>query len=119
VPADKNNIMKAIYTFYGFSAMSMYNTILSTLDFYIARMPGYNPDFVFSFVLTVLVIFCAFFVILYSYKLNFYVKNNLVILLEIPITLGLPLLNEYVGTSKGRFISFIIVNMLISAVYSL
>ena len=76
---------------YGFSALSVFNTVLSTLDYFIKVMPGYRPDFVCSFGVSVLAIFSTMVVILYAHKIRFPLKNNLVILIRIPFTIAIPI----------------------------
>jgi hypothetical protein len=42
-PKDRGNIIYWVYVLYGFSVLSIFNSILSTLDFFINSMPSYNP----------------------------------------------------------------------------
>jgi hypothetical protein len=93
---DKGNVVYWIYVLYGFSVLSIFNSILSTLDFFIESMPDYNPQFILDLGLNLFVTISALFVIVYGYLLRFEIKNNLIILLQIPFTLGLPLICNYV-----------------------
>lgn len=116
---DENNVMYYIYVLYGFASLSVFNCLLSTLDFFSRVMPGHNPSFVLSFVLSVLVIFSTFFVILYAHKLDFYFKNNCCILINIPILLSVPILSNYLETSDQRFTAFNILLMVLSVISAL
>ena len=78
---DKYNILFMVYMLYGFAALSVFNSVLSTLDYFIRVMPGYRPDFVCTFGLSVLAIFSILAVILYAHKIKFPLKNNLVTLI--------------------------------------
>ena len=73
--------MYMIYILYGISYFAIYNAILSSLSFYIKEMPDKDPDFVLGFFSNILAFISSFIVILFSHKLNYYLKNNLLIVI--------------------------------------
>ena len=42
---DKGNVIYYIYLLYGFSTLATYNSVLSTLEYFIEEMPTRNPGF--------------------------------------------------------------------------
>ena len=79
-PVDLNNTVYWIYVLYGFSVLAIFNSILSTLDYFINSMPDYSPEFVVDLGLNIFVTISAVFVIVYGHLLSFEVKNNLCII---------------------------------------
>ena len=97
-----------VFTVYGFSVLAIFNSILSTLDYFIERMPDYNPNFFISFGLNIFVCFLTMFIIVYGHKLQYFCKNHFACLLQIPLTLGLPILPHVISDEKTRFIAFVL-----------
>jgi hypothetical protein len=104
---------------YGFSVLSIFNSILSTLDYFINSMPSYNPSFILDLGLNLFVAFTGLFVIVYGYVLSFEVKNNVCILMQIPLTLALPLACKFFDNENVIFVVFLICLMLLGSVNSL
>ena len=81
VPKDEGNIIYYIYLLYGFSLLVVFNSILSTLTYFINQMPGYSPSFVVSFGFNLLVMLMLVFIMVRGHLIAFKVKNNLMLLL--------------------------------------
>jgi heme/copper-type cytochrome/quinol oxidase subunit 4 len=92
---------------------------MSTLGFFIAEMPGYNPSFFVGFLWSILLIFCVVLIIIYGHKLTWGFKNNLIIFILVPITLSLPIFIYYLDTPGARFAAYAIILLLISVLNSL
>lgn len=108
-----------IYVLYGFSVLAIFNSILSTLDYFKKSMPDYSPEFVVDLGLNIFVTISAIFVIVYGHLLSFEVKNNFMIIVQIPFTLALPLACKLIESEKIMFIVFIASLMLLGIVNSL
>ena len=103
----KSNRMYWVYVIYGFSVLSNFNAILSTLDFLIKAMPGHNPAFYVGFGMQLFVCVSMIFVIVYGHLFPFYLKNNLMILIQIPILLMIPLGTKIFESSDDRFACYV------------
>ena len=66
---------------YGFAALSSYNSVLCTLDFYIKIMPDNSPSFVFGIAMNSLSFLSQIGFLFYGYKVRYPIKNNLFIIL--------------------------------------
>jgi len=108
-----------VYVAYGFSSLAMYNTLLSTIDFFIKQMPDHNPSFFLGLGFNLLVGFTAVFVMVYGHYLAFTFKNNISILIQIPFSIALPLSSNFLKNANSRFIAFIFIMMALGAVNSL
>mmetsp|Transcript_12862 Transcript_12862/g.21759 ORF Transcript_12862/g.21759 Transcript_12862/m.21759 type:complete len:91 (-) Transcript_12862:139-411(-) len=82
--------MYIVYAFYGFASMSFFNILLSTLDYFNEAMPDYNPSFFLNLGLNIAVVILMNFVILYSHRVSFPIRNNFMILAQIPLTIAIP-----------------------------
>ena len=116
---DLKNTMYWVYVLYGFSVLAIFNSILSTLDYFEKSMPDYSPEFVVDLGLNIFVTISAIFVIVYGHLLTFEVKNNFMILVQIPFTLALPLACKFIEDEKTMYIVFIASLMLLGIVNSL
>lgn len=105
-----------VYVAYGFSSLAMYNTLLSTIDFFIKQMPDHNPSFFLGIGFNLLVVFIAVFVMVYGHHLSFTFKNNISILIQIPFSIALPFTCTYFQNTDSRFIAFIFIMMALGAV---
>ena len=115
----ESRTMYLVFVAYGFSALAIFNTILSTLDFFIAQMPGYNPSFWVGLGLNLFVSITMIFVLVYGHLLSYGFKNHVAILLQIPLTLSLPLGAYYIEVGEGRFLAYVFNMMILGAVNSL
>lgn len=105
-----------VYTMYGFSVLAIFNSILSTLDFFMERMKNYNPSFFISFGLNMFVCLLMIFIMVYGHKLNYFCKNHAACFLQIPLTLGLPIFPQIIEDEKTRFIVFVVDLMTLGSV---
>lgn len=96
-----------IFVVYGFSILLNYNAVISTLDFLNKAMPGHNPSFFVGMGLQLFVALTVLFVIIYGHLVKFHIKNNLMILIQIPISLMIPLSVKMSESSDVRFYIFI------------
>lgn len=81
-------------------------------------MPNNHPTYFVSFGFNSFVIIFLAYVILYGHKLKFAFKNNLMIFLSIPLTIGLPLICEFSDTEQNKFYGFLVMLIGIGAVNS-
>lgn len=115
----EDKTMKWVFVVYGFSALAIFNCILSSLDFFIEQMPDYNPSFWVGLGLNLFVCVAMVFVLIYGHKLNYSFKNHGAILIQIPLTLSLPLSAQYFEDVKTRFLLYVFNMMILGAVNSL
>lgn len=108
--------MYYVYTLYGFSALAIFNSVLSTLDFFIERMPNNDPNFVVSFSVTIFQIITLIFIMVYGHKVSYFCMNHGACLVQIPLTLGLPILTQTLAEERMRFIAFNVLLMAIGGV---
>ena len=108
-----------IYVFYGFSGLGVFSTVVSSLDYLIQEMPGHSPSFFVGIALNLFVGIMQVFVIVYGHLVHFKIKNNLMILIQIPMTLLVPLGCVYFDTPDARFYCFAALMVSIGAVNSL
>ena len=108
-----------VYVLYGFSSLAAFNVVLSTLAFFVKKMPGYSPDFFVGFFWSVLMVFSSLLVVIYGYKLTWGFKNNVVILWLVPICLCLPIFSEYMPSSASKFGAYSVLLITISVSNSL
>lgn len=94
MPKD-DKAMYWVYVMYGFSVLSIFNAFLSCLDYFIAQMGDYNPTFYLTLGLNTFVIIMMYFGILYGKYFSFTFRNNVMILIQIPITIGVIFLCKY------------------------
>lgn len=99
--------------------MSIFNTIISALDFLILKMPGYDPSFWVGFGWNTLGIVTMIFVILYAHKCNYFCKNHLTIVLQIPLTLSIPILANYLQLTSSRFYAYVLNMMVLGCINAL
>ena len=118
-PEDDRNVVYWCYVLYGFSVLAIFNSILSTLDYFINSMPSYNPSFLLDLGLNLFVAITGLFVIVYGYILSFEVKNNMMIIMQIPFTLALPLACKLLDNETTIFVVFLLCLMLLGSVNSL
>ena len=103
---------------YGFAMLIIFNSVLSTIDYFIKSMPDYQPSFFVSFGFNLLVMVFLGIVILRGYKLPFAVKNNLMMFVSIPLALLMPLTSEYVEKQSQKFTLFVLLLVVIGMVNS-
>jgi hypothetical protein len=96
------------YVVYGIAVLGAYNCILSSLDYFIEQMPGYNPSFWVGLGLNFMVCFAMSFVMVYGGLCSFSCRNHVMQLLQVPLTLSLPIFANFLKTPKHRFIAYVI-----------
>ena len=104
---DKSKLIYYVYLAYGFGMLTLYNAVLSTLDYFNDEMPNYNPSFFFSFGYSLLIAVFLFVVTIVGHLIPYGVKNNLMLLLQIPFTLALPFCVSYFDSEGAKFYSYI------------
>lgn len=82
-------------------------------------MPGYNPSFWVGLGLYLFVCIAMLFVMIYGHKLSYGFKNHGSILIQIPLTLLLPISAQYFEDVQTRFLLYIFNMMILGAVNSL
>ena len=90
-PIDKNSTIYKIYVVYGLAMLLVFNTIYASLFFFIKSMPNYSPSFFLNFGLNILIIVTVLIVFKYGHFVSFKLRNNFMMLVLIPLTIGLPL----------------------------
>ena len=115
----EDKTMKRVFVVYGFSVLAIFNCILSTLDYFIEQMPGYNPSFWVGLGLNLFVCVAMIFVLVYGHHLYYSFKNHISILLQIPLTLSLPLTAYYLEDVHTRFVVYVLKMMILGGVNSL
>lgn len=113
VPKDKGNVIYYVYIVYGFSCLILFNSVLSTLQFFIDAMPDYNPSFVVSFGFNLFVLLMLVVVMFKGRNISFRVKNNLMSFISVPLAIALPLLAELIKEQSTRYVLFLVLLMLI------
>jgi hypothetical protein len=106
-PEDVNNIIYYVYTFYGFSYLVVFNSCLSTLQFFIDKLPDYHPSFDISFGFDFFLIFALICVVAKGHLISFKVKQNLMNLLNIPLVIALPIVCQYFDNQATRYYCFL------------
>jgi hypothetical protein len=79
------------FLFFGIGTLLPFNAVLTSLDFFVLKMPGYQPGFVFPFAVNVLSLAVQITVFLYLHKLSYSLRfltfflGSSVIMIALPI----------------------------------
>lgn len=69
--------------------------------------------------LNTFVVIMMYFVILYGRHFSFTLRNNIMILVQIPITVGVILVTKYLPDEQARFIAFLVMLLILGSFNSI
>ena len=112
---DEYNIIYYVYLMYGFGCLLGFNTILTTLQYFMDSMKHHSPSFFVSFGFNALIVIMLIIIIFTGHKLKFSTKNNLMMFFSSPFLFLLPITCEYIPDDyeNTKFFLFLIILMIL------
>eukprot|EP00347_Sterkiella_histriomuscorum_P015986 403354936 len=100
-PEDKGGIAYLLMVLFGIGALLPWNAILTALDFFKEKLPGYQPDFVFSLANNGLLTVIQLFIVIQGHKYGYVLRISGGFLVISVLMIGLPLSANFLNPDAG------------------
>lgn len=93
-PKDKYGMAYFMFVMYGVAILLPWNAVLTALDFFDNRLAPFEPFFTFPFAVNCMLTFIQVLVVLFGYKLSYFLRLTCMFLVLASLMIILPLVTE-------------------------
>ena len=117
-PKDDGTVYK-VYIIYGINFLLMFNTVLSSLQYFIDTLPDYRPNFILGWFINISIMATMIIISKYGHKISFIIKVNFMSLMSIVVLMALVQSQHVIQNEAIRFWTYVFFLMLIGVILAI